>query len=217
MLLDLGLHFFFLCHSFSFSMPATALPKLICSFSIHSSRLINSTTRLPIHSIIKQVDGKSGRMWYLQNFLMHHAYLRLLLAAAPCFLWVGGMSAESDRKKNFFPPVCGPQVWWCHPATHGEVCLRELWVEGALCFLLCLKGSFSKKKKGGGDLSPTNLKIVKSAGQVLHFFGYVDSAVNSTSQKYISIGIRAAISSGFKPVLSSLNKSSRGEVAEQKY
>lgn len=150
MLLDLGLHFFFLCHSFSFSMPATALPKLICSFSIHSSRLINSTTRLPIHSIIKQVDGKSGRMWYLQNFLMHHAYLRLLLAAAPCFLWVGGMSAESDRKKNFFPPVCGPQVWWCHPATHGEVCLRELWVEGALCFLLCLKGSFSKKKKGGG-------------------------------------------------------------------
>lgn len=143
--------FFFLCHSFSFSVPAAALPKLICSFSIHSSRLINSITRLPIHSIIKQVDRKSGRMWYLQNFLMLHAYLRLPLVVAPCFLWVGGMSAESDRKKNFFPLFVGLKCDGVTLPHTGKLCLQEPWVEGTLCcFLPCLKGSFSKN---GGSLS----------------------------------------------------------------
>lgn len=143
--------FFFLCHSFSFSVPAAALPKLICSFSIHSSRLINSITRLPIHSIIKQVDRKSGRMWYLQNFLMLHAYLRLPLVVAPCFLWVGGMSAELDRKKNFFPLFVGLKCDGVTLPHTGKLCLQEPWVEGALCcFLPCLKGSFSKNE---GSLS----------------------------------------------------------------
>jgi len=43
-------------------MLATDLPKLICSFSIQSSKLINSITLCPIYGISKQVDRKSGRM-----------------------------------------------------------------------------------------------------------------------------------------------------------